>query len=151
MNLGLIETLCNNFYVLAASSRTEYMSNYMRQRYHTRRQKAIAELGGKCINCGRKDNLQLDHIDAKKKTFRFSDLNSVSDGQFQEELKNAQLLCTECHQKKTKENIEYGGPKSKHGTYWMYRKYGCRCNKCVKAYKEKLKEWRSGSNPQVTE
>lgn len=136
--------LSDSFEKLAANHpRADYMRDYMKSRYHKRRQDAIKMLGGKCVKCGDKNNLQLDHIDRSKKTFRMADINSVSDKALQEELKNIQLLCPKCHKEKTFESIDYGGNKSQHGSYWMYRKYGCRCDKCTKAYKDKLKEWRT--------
>ena len=114
----------------------EYMRNYMNNRYHTIRQKLINQLGGKCAHCGSKKDLQFDHIDANKKSFRMSDAHSVSDARLQDELKNVQLLCKKCHDEKTRNEWDFGGPKPRHGTYWMYRKYGCRCPRCVNAYKK---------------
>lgn len=144
MNIDYLTRLCDSFEKLAANHpRSAYMADYMRKRYHDRRQKAIEMLGGKCVKCGDKNNLQFDHINQKKKTFRLADINSVSDKTLEKELKNIQLLCPDCHKKKTFESVDYGGPKAKHGTYWFYRKYGCRCDKCSKAYKEKLKQWRA--------
>ena len=142
MDFDYLGILCESFEKLAASPRADYMRDYMRQRYHNRRQKAIEMLGGKCVKCGDTNNLHFDHIDRSKKTFRLADINSVSDQALEKELKNIQLLCPKCHREKTFESQDYGGPKSEHGTYWKYRKYGCRCPACTKAYKEKLKEWR---------
>lgn len=132
--------------LLVDASRNDYMKDYMRNRYHQRRQKAIEELGGKCARCGIKNvPFHLDHIEAKKKKMRASDIHSTNDKAVENEMKNLQLLCEECHKDKTKESWDYSTPKSKHGTYWMYRKYKCRCEKCTKAYKDKLKEWRNKS------
>lgn len=132
--------------LLVDASRNDYMKDYMRNRYHQRRQKAIDELGGKCVRCGIKNvPFHLDHIEAKKKKMRASDIHSTNDKAVENEMKNLQLLCEECHKDKTKESWDYSTPKSKHGTYWMYRKYKCRCEKCTKAYKAKLKEWRNKS------
>lgn len=118
------------------------MRDYMRNRYHSKRQEIINQLGGKCKQCGSKKNLVLDHIDKKKKTFRAADIHSVSDQKIQEEIKNLQVLCEDCHKKKTHDTWDYAVNKPKHGTYWMYRRYGCRCPKCTRAYQEKQKEWR---------
>jgi hypothetical protein len=115
----------------------------MRDRYHRVRQDIIKQLGGKCVNCGSKKDLHFDHIDKKKKSFRAADIHSVSDKRLKKEIKNIQLLCPDCHKEKTKEAWDFGSnaPRPTHGTYWMYRKHGCRCDKCVAAYKEKNKEW----------
>lgn len=120
----------------------DYMREYMRNRYHSVRNRVLKELGGKCIQCGSKKDLQFDHINRHKKTLRMADIHSVSDARLKEELKNIQILCKKCHKQKSHNAWDFAVPKSKHGTYWMYRKYNCRCPKCVKAYKEKHKEWR---------
>lgn len=144
MDFEQLEFLCESFEKLAANSpRADYMRDYMRERYKVRRQKAIQELGGQCVRCGDKNNLHFDHIDKKKKKFRFSDINSISDENLKTELGNCQLLCPSCHKKKTHEAWDYNAPKSQHSTYWMYRRHGCRCAGCTKAYKAKIKEWRT--------
>ena len=128
----------------AAGPRNEYMRTYMRDRKRRKRQEIEDRLGGKCSKCGDKVGpFHIDHINKKKKTMRASDLHSVNDQRFEKEMKNLQLLCTNCHKDKTKESWDFGAPKPKHSTYWMYRNYGCRCPGCVKAYKEKQKEWRT--------
>jgi|SRR5690606_12685108 len=132
-----------SFYLEAASARAEYMREYMKNRYHNTRSKVVSRLGGKCSRCGTKSGpWHFDHKDKRKKTMRASDLHSVNDQKFEEEMKNLQLLCEKCHREKTKESWDYSTPKPRHGTYWFFRKYKCRCPKCVKAYKEKQKEWR---------
>lgn len=127
----------------AAGPRNEYMRTYMRDRKRRKRQEIEDRLGRKCAMCGDEVGpFHLDHINKKKKTMRASDLHSVNDQRFEKEMKNLQLLCENCHKDKTKEAWDFGAPKPKHSTYWMYRNYGCRCPGCVKAYKEKQKEWR---------
>lgn len=132
-----------DLYLAAAHPRAEYMREYMKNRYHSKRKAIYDHLGGKCSRCGdKKGPFHLDHKDKRKKTMRASDLHSVNDQKFKDEIKNLQLLCEKCHRDKTKESWDYSTPKPRHGTYWMYRKHGCRCKKCTKAYKEKQKEWR---------
>lgn len=129
--------------VIKTANRNEYMKNYMANRYHSKRNSIINSLGGECKGCGSKDNLHIDHIDSKKKTFRAADLHSVSDSALQEELKNFQLLCNDCHKAKTKESWDFGVPKPEHGKYWTFRAHGCRCDECTKAYKDKIQEWKN--------
>jgi hypothetical protein len=127
----------------AGHPRADYMREYMKNRYRNKRQEIINRLGGKCSRCGSTDgHFHLDHIDKKKKTMRASDMHSVNDKKFEEEIKNLQILCQDCHKEKTKESWDYSTPKPKHGTYWFFRRHGCRCPKCTKAYKTKQKEWR---------
>lgn len=125
------------------ASKADYMREYMKNRYHKKRQEIIDSLGGKCVSCGDTAGpFHLDHMNAKDKKFRASDLHSVNDSDLKKEMKNLQILCSPCHKKKTHESWDYGQNKPKHGTYWMYRKYKCRCDECVDSYKAKLKEWR---------
>ena len=60
-------------------------------------------LGGKCVVCGTTEHLEFDHIDPKTKSFDIT--RYVNGGKskhiFMEELKKCQLLCVECHKKKT--------------------------------------------------
>jgi 5-methylcytosine-specific restriction endonuclease McrA len=127
-------------YAEATGERNEYMRDYMADRYHAKRQAIIDRLGGKCKSCGAKDHLHIDHKDRKKKTFRAADIHSVSDEKVEKEIPNLQLLCNKCHKKKTHDAWDYSPntPKPRHGTVWMYRKYDCRCPKCIKAYREYL-------------
>jgi len=125
--------------------RADYMREYMANRYHQTRQRVLDRLGGKCVRCGTSEGqLHLDHKDASKKTMRASDLHSVNDKRFEEEVKNLQILCDDCHVAKTREAWDYSDrtPRPTHGSYWMFRKYRCRCPDCVKAYANKQKEWR---------
>jgi len=138
-----LEKYATLFLEATKNSRNDYMREYMKNQYHSTRNKIIERLGGKCAKCGKSDStFHFDHIDKKKKTMRAADLHSVNDEKFESEIKNLQLLCPECHKEKTKEAWDYALPKPKHGSYWRYRKYQCGCPKCVKAYKEKQKEWR---------
>jgi 5-methylcytosine-specific restriction endonuclease McrA len=131
------------FVKAAEHPRAEYMREYMKNRYRSKRQEITDRLGGKCLRCGTKEGpWHFDHKDKSKKTMRASDMHSVNDQKFEEEIKNLQLLCEKCHREKTKESWDFSTPKPRHGTYWNYRRHGCRCKKCTEAYKAKQKEWR---------
>lgn len=144
MDLESLLKYAQIFAEAASHPRADYMRTYMANRYHQKRQEVIDRLGGKCVRCGRTDGkLHLDHIDKSKKKMRAADLHSVNDKKFENEIKNLQILCEDCHKEKTKESWDYSTPKPRHGTYWYFRKYNCRCPKCVKAYKQKQKEWRT--------
>jgi 5-methylcytosine-specific restriction endonuclease McrA len=103
----------------------EGMRLYMKRRYHERRRLALKRLGGKCA-CGSAVGLEIDHVDPKKKTMRFTQMRCVSLAKFERELKNCQLLCNTCHKKKTRVDASRG-----HGAHGAkrYRK-GCRCSAC---------------------
>lgn len=119
-----------------------YMRKYMLKRYHSRRQHAIAFLGGKCVRCGDTDNLQFDHVDKSKKTFPISELWSIAENKFFEELEKCQILCGRCHREKSLECGDYGGGHNKidHpcGTAGRYGK-GCRCELCKEAKRQSRK------------
>lgn len=123
-----------------AGNRNEYMRNYMKNRYHQKRNELIKLLGGKCVNCGTTDNLEIDHIDSSKKTFRAADIHSIADDVVKKELDNFQLLCATCHESKTNEKWDRSIPNSNHGTYWKYVREGCRCSECKKAFRARKKK-----------
>lgn len=115
-------------------------NEYAKKRYHTKRVKWIETLGGCCVRCGSVKNLEFDHIDASTKKFGIGANWSQSEDKIIAELKKCQLLCTECHKQKTKEAWDYNCNQVDHGTYWMYRKYKCRCELCVVANSVYIKE-----------
>mgnify|MGYP003404014380 CR=1 FL=1 len=94
-----------------AISYNEYMNDYMKRRYHARREEAFEILGGSCVKCGREDMFEIDHIDPAQKELDIAKLWSVSKERFLNELKKCQLLCPDCHKEKTKidNGVEHGG------------------------------------------
>lgn len=82
-----------------------------------------------CVKLGRilRSDEHVDHIDGNKHN---------------DTLSNIQVLSAEEHRKKSaEENTQRAieARKSRvprHGTYWEYRKYGCRCELCTKAFHE---------------
>lgn len=84
----------------------EYLAwqrNQKKRKYLYRKQKALDILGGKCVTCHATEDLHLDHIDRKSKSFPIS--RAPSDKAFWEELKKCQILCKKCHRwKSSKEN-----------------------------------------------
>lgn len=113
-----------------------YKRDYARNKYRERRAYAINYLGGKCVVCGARYNLDVDHIDPEEKDYNpFGSWWSVPIEIFNEELDKCQLLCRACHIKKTLENKDYGH-EAQHGTTYMYMEYACRCELCVKAMRE---------------
>lgn len=114
----------------------EYMRIYMANRRTERRIKLMQYLGDCCINCGSEESLEFDHIDAATKSFIISGFNlDKSWAKLLLEVKKCQLLCTACHNDKTKNNHEHSGGHNKilkpvHGTAHMYVVYKCRCIDC---------------------
>lgn len=106
--------------------KTCYHRNYYRE---TRRPKAVAVLGDCCQRCGSKDNLEFDHIDRVLKSFDISDNLTPSNAAVEAELQKCQLLCTDCHRKKTAEENEG----FTHGTMYGWMKKKCSCADCEAA------------------
>lgn len=95
-----------------------------------------------CIKCGSAINLQIDHIHPEKKwTHR---IWSYSWKRIHAELKKCQILCSECHLKKTANDIRTMRKKA-HGTIEGYVKWHCRCELCAPFFKTvKSEEFTAG-------
>ena len=106
----------------------EQKREYQRKWMLERRLKGIQILGGECVTCGSKENLQFDHVKPEEKwSHRFWSYNW---NKINEELAKCQLLCEDCHKIKTH---EFMSDSRNHG-HTMY-KYGCRCEICVSTKK----------------
>lgn len=110
--------------------------------YLKRKEYALNYLGGRCVVCSTKDNLQFDHIDPSTKVNNATWFLTKSLMRLHEELAKCQLLCVEHHKEKTKSNKEYGQIWNKgkitHGISG-YR-LGCKCNICKELYSLARKE-----------
>ena len=102
-------------------------ASYYRKRTAEKRPLAIAQLGGCCVRCGSTEQLQFDHRDPATKRKEIANmLVWASEDTLKVELDKCQLLCSDCHHKKT--NWERGAPPIReHGTHTMYRHGPCRC------------------------
>lgn len=76
----------------------KYNAQYQPKRYKKRKAELINALGGKCVVCGAKNNLEFDHIIPSTKSFT---IMSHWHDDVEEELKKCQLLCKKCHLRKT--------------------------------------------------
>ena len=71
----------------------EYSKNY----YHKRKNELIELLGGQCIKCGSKHDLQFDHKNPKLRKFKIGKLLNFKKEEVFKEVKKCQLLCRKCH------------------------------------------------------
>lgn len=99
---------------------------YHRRYYHTVRKSRIFEyLGGLCVVCGARDNLEVDHIDPSQKSFEINH-NLTFDARLTGELDKCQLLCETHHLEKTVRDK----PPFRHGTIYGFMKIRCSCTEC---------------------
>ncbi len=129
-------------------SSNEYHREYNIRRYHTRRQRAIEQLGGKCVDCGSTTELEFDHTVREDKLFDSKRWMNVSLEKFQAEIEKCVLRCAPCHRIRTSEQlgVEHGGGIS--------GKRNCKCEPCrerkreyMRNYKRNRKETVVGSSP----
>lgn len=108
----------------------EYMRKWMRKR-----RVAWFAANGPCVECGSWERLELDHRDPRQKVTHC--VWSWSEKRRLEEVAKCQVLCHDCHLKKT---IAQRKPQLIHGTYYGYNTTGCRCDACRLGYwmREKL-------------
>lgn len=112
------------------------------QRAWVRRRRAEYFADKCCARCGRMDHLELDHKDPSEKVSH--NIWSWSRERREAELAKCQVLCEDCHQEKTDEDLRQMFGELKHGTVSAYRRYGCRCVACKKAEARYKKYRRSG-------
>lgn len=112
----------------------------MLKRYHERMLEAKEKLGGKCCRCGSLNKLEIDHIDKTTKSFTLGGFWSCSKEKFLFELGKCQLLCQQCHEKKTLSESGKKSAKNTHGTLSSYRY--CKCSLCKQAKNEYMAKWR---------
>ncbi len=113
--------------------------------YRNRMNQIFIHLGGKCAKCDATEDLQVDHKNHEYKSFTIASNWSRSWKVLLPELEKCQLLCKQHHLQKTLEegSLAKGWttqPQNKHGTAWMYSKYGCRCVACKAAKKQASKK-----------
>lgn len=98
---------------------------FQREHLAKRRAEWIASQGGRCVRCGSREELEIDHIDPRDKLYNPSHLWSRSLAFREAELAKCQVLCRACHLRKT-----VSGANRSHGASYQYTKQGCRCEAC---------------------
>ena len=118
------------------------IKKYHLNRYYERKNKLIELLGSKCVRCNSIIDLQFDHINPKEKSFTLGQSMFKPWDVLLEELKKCQLLCLECHIKKTViEDLNKPLVKANniHGTRSSYRY--CKCNLCVEFHRNYMNDY----------
>ena len=93
-------------------------------RYHSRREKFVALLGGKCSDCDCSVDLEFDHVDPKTKLFNIGAIILHGDGKVLAELAKCVLRCKPCHKLKSdaEQSVNHGGG--------LTGVKNCRCELC---------------------
>lgn len=108
-------------------------NNFQNEWIQARRFEWIALQGGKCVQCGSAENLEVDHINRQEKTLKPSQIWSRRKEVREVELLKCQVLCYHCHKIKTIN--EFTKPLV-HGTLNGYRKHKCKCFDCMEWMRE---------------
>jgi len=119
--------------ILDRQARRIYNLRWIQQR----KREAYAAMGGACVGCGSIEKLELDHIDRRMKVSHR--IWTWSAARRTEEIAKCQLLCVDCHKKKTR--YEWIAAR-RHGTRTMYE-IGCRCDECRGAQRAHVRAWRA--------
>ena len=83
-----------------------YQKAYHQKRYARRITEMLDYLGGKCVVCGSKENLEFDHIDRTTKSYAITRKWTRKWDDLKIELDKCQLLCVEHHKEKTKRDAK---------------------------------------------
>lgn len=96
--------------------------------YYTKIRAAwFAQKGGCCIKCGSTEHLHADHI---KRADKRGDPFRMPKAKRERELRKCQVLCRDCHRKKSADERRLS---DFHGTRTGYTRYACRCPDCKAA------------------
>jgi len=113
---------------------TRRSKEYARQRWQARKELALERLEGKCAGCGSSEDLQFDHIDPSTKEHKISSIYTYSMERFLAEVDKCQLLCRECHEKKSIKDAGKESSKGLHGSRSAARHCGPpMCDACREA------------------
>lgn len=125
----------------------DYMRGYILKKYHEIMIEAKEYLGGECVKCGSADGLEIDHIDRTTKT---GEINKMvgNRAKFWAEIDRCQLLCKDCHIRKTVSERGQLYYKGMHGFLSSYRY--CKCRKCKDAMLVYYRKLRNVKYPQRT-
>ena len=100
-----------------------------------------------CAKCGSVERLELDHIDPSTKVSH--NIWSWSQTRREAEIAKCQVLCYDCHKKKTAIDVQNWWTEQPNqavcGTHSCYAS-GCRCSSCKRAHAAYNRQCRSQQN-----
>lgn len=116
----------------------EERRNYQNIRRNKIRQELVLYLGGSCVVCQATDQLELDHKNPQTKSFTIASGLDKPKDVLLAEVNKCQLLCKDCHLKKTVTEYSSAWNKgiltqqNRHGNASGYNTDKCRCEECKK-------------------
>jgi hypothetical protein len=112
-----------------------YMKAYMAKKYRQRRDMAILVLGGKCVDCGSIEKLELDHILPSAKILSVSSRTWSKLAYWTEVMEKCALRCQRCHRIKSANEafVPHGGGAS--------GRRNCPCLPCKERKREYMREY----------
>lgn len=119
---------------LTGQAKRDYQKKWLAER----RDEWIESQGGACAVCGSSANLEVDHIDRTTKLCNPTAIWSRNKNFREAELDKCQVLCNDCHSKKTVVELTIDHP---HGTYARYKK-GCKCGSCKESVAPYWRDYR---------
>ena len=106
-----------------------------RERYEEIMDLAIHHLGSRCAVCDSTEDLEIDHIDPRTKSFNISSMTCFSWEKIEIELRKCQALCVQHHREKSdkEQSVEHGGG--------LTGKKDCRCELCGPLKRAYIREY----------
>ena len=117
-----------------SEQRRAYLRAYQLEWLQRRRREWLSDKA--CVSCGSRENLEVDHIDPTTKVSHR--IWSWRAERREAELAKCQVLCRECHHWKTGDERRVP---TRHGTEHMYNHYGCRCEPCRAAKRNRQQSY----------
>jgi hypothetical protein len=108
---------------------------YEKRRRETLRALLLKMLGGKCVVCRTRKNLEFHHLDPKQKEYRIAMMLGWAQERAIAEAKKCELRCRKHH-------AEIHAVPIVHGTSSGWRR-SCRCDACVTVYRQEHREYTS--------
>lgn len=116
---------------------------YDLERYRRRRAELVRLLGGRCVDCGKIDDLEFDHVDPATKELEISKSMFRRWDLLLAEVQKCVLRCAECHKTRSDAalNVERGGGLS--------GKKNCPCLDCRARKSEYMKQYKQNRRKPV--
>lgn len=118
----------------------KYHYEYNKERYRRVKAQMLEVIGKTCVECGSGENIEIDHIDSKKKAFDISVAWAYAWEAVLEELRKCQPLCKACHIIKSINDRGQKVARGTHGTLSAGRY--CKCELCRAAKNKYMREWK---------